>query len=263
MIHYAPGTPLWVELVSPDIDSSVAFYSNLFGWDTSQADQTSGYRIFSSGGKVISGVSPLLGERLSPQWITFLSTDDATRTANHVRAVGGKVVTQTGLDEERGMMILQDKGGTVFGIFHRDLFSGAQVFNQPVSLTFNQLTAQEPEEEKRFYSQVFGWQPRERDLGGGFLFTNFFNEGRAIAGLMAMNEPAFPAHWKVYFAIEDTDALISRAIERGGKVLLPATDGPFGRFAELSDPQGAAFSIIQQTPEVRAAAQTPMGVLPF
>lgn len=72
-----------------------------------------------------------------------------------------------------------------------------------------------------------------------------------------------PSHWKVYFAVEDTDTLVSRAVELGGKVLLPATDGPFGRFAQLGEPQRAEFSIIQQTPEVRAAAQTPVGVLPF
>src|SRR5437588_12462953 len=100
------------------------------------------------------------------------------------------------------MMILQDKMGTVFGIYQNDLFAGAQVFNQPVSLTFNQLTTQESEEGKRFYSQVFSWQPRERDMGGGFTFTNFFNEGRAIAGMLAVNEPGRRAHWKVYFASE-------------------------------------------------------------
>lgn len=261
MIHYSTGTPLWVELVSPDIDASVAFYSDLFGWEVSRTGQTSGSRIFSFGGKVVSGVRPRQGEVLSPQWITYLSTDDAARTANHAEAAGGKVVTQSGPGEETGMMILQDKMGAVFGIFYNGLFAGAQMFNQPVSLTFNQLTTHEPEAEKRFYSQIFGWQSRERDMGGGFTFTYFFQGGRAIAGLMVMNELELPPHWKVYFAVEDTDALVSRAVELGGKALLPATDGPFGRFAQLGDPQGAEFSIIQQTPEVRAAAQTPVGVL--
>jgi uncharacterized protein len=263
MIHYSTGTPLWVDLVSPDIDASVAFYSNLFGWQVSRTGQTSGSRMFSFGGEVVSGVRPLPGELHPPQWITYLSTDDVDQTVSRVEVAGGKVLTQTDPDEAMGMMILQDKMGAMFGIFHNDLFAGAQVFNQPVSLTYNQLTTHEPEAGKRFYSQVFGWQPRERDMGGGFTFTYFFQGLRAIAGMFATDEPELKAHWKVYFAIEDTDALVSRAVELGGKVLLPATDGSFGRFAELGDPQGAHFSIIQQTPEVRAAAQTPMGVLPF
>lgn len=261
IIHYPSGTPLWVDLVSPDIDASVAFYAGLFGWKVSRTGQVGSYRMFSSAGKVVSGIRPLLGELLSPQWMTYLSTDDAAQTVRRVEAAGGKVLIETDPDEAMGMMILQDKMGAVFGIFQNDLFGGAQVFNQPVSLTFNQLTTHEPEVGKHFYSQVFGWQPRERNMGGGFTFTYFFHGARAIAGLMAMNESERRAHWKIYFAVEDTDALVSRAAGLGGKVLMSPTDGPFGRSAMLNDPQGAEFSIIQQTPEVRAAAQTPEGVL--
>src|ERR1700746_780775 len=29
---YAPGTPCWVDLGSPDLDASVDFYGGLFGW---------------------------------------------------------------------------------------------------------------------------------------------------------------------------------------------------------------------------------------
>lgn len=261
MIHYPAGTPLWVELVSSDIDASAAFYSDLFHWNISQASQIDGSRSFSSEGKAVSGVAPLRGESLSPQWITYLSTEDIVQTASHIEAAGGKV--QTDPDETSGMMIVRDRVGAVFGLFQRDRFAGAHMFNQPVALTFNQLTTHEPETGKRFYAQVFGWQPRDRDMGGGFMLTYFFQGVRAIAGLIGLEEQEVPPHWKVFFAVENVDALVSRTIELGGQVLLPATDGPFGRSAQLGDPQGAEFSIIQQTPEVRAAAQTPMGVLPF
>ena len=30
---YAPGTPMWVDLASPDLEASKAFYSSLFGWE--------------------------------------------------------------------------------------------------------------------------------------------------------------------------------------------------------------------------------------
>src|SRR5262245_18971023 len=188
MIHYSTGTPLWVALVSPDIDASVAFYSNLFGWQVSRTGQTRGSRMFSFEGEVVSGVRPLPGELLSPEWITYLSTDDLDQTVSRVEVAGGKVLTQTDPDEVMGMMMVQVKMGAIFGIFHNDLFAGAQVFNQPVSLTYIQLTTHEPEAGKRFYSQVFGWQPRERDMGGGFTFTYFFQGLRAIAGMFARSE---------------------------------------------------------------------------
>ena len=43
MTEYAPGTPSWVDLGSPDIEASVAFYEGLFGWqipESPNAEQT-------------------------------------------------------------------------------------------------------------------------------------------------------------------------------------------------------------------------------
>ena len=34
---YAPGTPCWVELGSPDLDASIEFYGALFGWDVPES----------------------------------------------------------------------------------------------------------------------------------------------------------------------------------------------------------------------------------
>jgi predicted enzyme related to lactoylglutathione lyase len=48
----------------------------------------------------------------------------------------------------------------------------------------------------------------------------------------------------VYFAVEDVDAAAKRVEELGGKVAVPPTDTPAGRFAVVNDPQGAVFSII-------------------
>jgi predicted enzyme related to lactoylglutathione lyase len=40
------------------------------------------------------------------------------------------------------------------------------------------------------------------------------------------------------------DAAVAKATERGGVLRFGPMDSPFGRFAALSDPQGAAFSVI-------------------
>lgn len=263
MIHYLPGTPTWVELCSPDVDASVAFYRELFGWKASKKKLDSGYQILAPGGEIVSGIRLLQDTQLSSQWLTYVSTRDEARIVSQVQAAGGKILLEAGRDEAMGMMLLQDSEGAVFGIFQDDLLSGAQVFNEPISLTFNLLMTRQPNAAKRFYAEVFGWEPRDRDLGGGFAFTYFFHGVRGVAGLMAMNErwpQAAPSHWQVSFAVDDAEALASRAIELGGEAQ-PVVTTPFGRSALLTDPHGATFSISQQTPEVRAAARTPEGVL--
>ncbi|GHO47481.1 VOC family protein [Ktedonospora formicarum] len=90
MIHSTPGTPTWVELCSPDVEVSVSFYRELFGWEASEASFLSGSQMFSSGGKIVSGVRPLHDLQISPQWITYVSTDDAAQTMNHVQEAGGR-----------------------------------------------------------------------------------------------------------------------------------------------------------------------------
>jgi uncharacterized protein len=51
-----------------------------------------------------------------------------------------------------------------------------------------------------------------------------------------------------YFQVDDCDASAARATDLGGRVNVPPNDIPHvGRFAMLSDPQGAMFSIIKIT----------------
>lgn len=262
MIYYTQGIPAWVELHSPDVDASIAFYRDLFGWKASDQQSSSGYRMFPSGGKIVSCVRQLQGTQFSPQWITYISTDDEVETISRAQAGGGKVLMKTGQEEQMGRIMLQDPVGAVFGVFQNDQFGGAHVFNQPISLTFNLLMTRQPNAAKRFYSEVFGWEPRDREIEG-MVFTYFFHRVRGIAGVMEMSDQwpqAVPSHWQASFAVEDADARAARVIELGGNAQ-PVATTPFGRSALLTDPHGATFSISQQTPEVRAAAQTPEGVL--
>ena len=54
MATYAHGTPDWVDIGSPDIDASAAFYGGLFGWTTTEpgpVEETGGYRMFLKDGR--------------------------------------------------------------------------------------------------------------------------------------------------------------------------------------------------------------------
>jgi len=56
--------------------------------------------------------------------------------------------------------------------------------------------------------------------------------------------PATPPHWIIYVGTPDVDATVEASEKLGGKILKPAADIPnVGRFAVLSDPQGAAFAV--------------------
>jgi predicted enzyme related to lactoylglutathione lyase len=54
-----------------------------------------------------------------------------------------------------------------------------------------------------------------------------------------------PAHWQVYFIVENADDSIQRAEGAGAKLAFGPIDVPVGRLAALVDPQGAPVSIIE------------------
>src|SRR6266542_2352770 len=77
------------------------------------------------------------------------------------------------------------------------------------------------------------------------------NRTEAIAGGMEMNPMVpteVPSYWAVYFNVDDVDKTFKKATEAGGQEMLAPQDFPGGRFAILSDPQGAAFGLLKMKP---------------
>ena len=100
---------------------------------------------------------------------------------------------------------------------------------------------------KDFYCKVLGWTFNTTPMGD-FEYTVLKVGERDNGGIMPMAGPMWegvPAHWMVYFAVADTDAICKKIEELGGKVCVPPTDIPVGRFAVVNDPQGAMFSVIK------------------
>ena len=93
-------------------------------------------------------------------------------------------------------------------------------------------------------SAVFGW-----GWGGSDEYAEAQVAGRTIAGLMP-RRPDMPADvpdsWLVYFGSADVDADTAKAVSLGATVVAEPMDIPgTGRFAVLTDPQGAAFALFQ------------------
>jgi predicted enzyme related to lactoylglutathione lyase len=53
-----------------------------------------------------------------------------------------------------------------------------------------------------------------------------------------------PAHWSVYFGVDDTDAALAQIAGLGGSTVTAAQDTPYGRLATAADPTGAQFKLV-------------------
>jgi predicted enzyme related to lactoylglutathione lyase len=61
--------------------------------------------------------------------------------------------------------------------------------------------------------------------------TNFLPEG-------------VPAHWSVYFGVDDADAALAQTVELGGSIVMAAEDTLYGRLATATDPTGGQFKVV-------------------
>jgi predicted enzyme related to lactoylglutathione lyase len=99
-----------------------------------------------------------------------------------------------------------------------------------------------------FYSNVVPWKTEDSGMPS---YTLWMSGKYRAGGLMALpeNEAATPPHWIIYIGTPDVDETVEHAAKLGGKVLKAASDIPaVGRFAVLSDPQGAAFAVFTPAP---------------
>jgi predicted enzyme related to lactoylglutathione lyase len=256
MPEYAPGTPSWVELSSPDTDASAAFYRDLIGWNTTEAGppETGGYRMFQQSGQNVGGLMGHMQDGQPTAWATYVSVADADETAEKVKAAGGSVVVgpMDVMDIGR-MAFFADPSGAVFGVWQPKSFAGADLVNEPGSFCWNEVLTSDAEANKSFYPAVFGWDAtRPTFAGAPESYTVWQLAGKPVGGMMQMTEENIPAevppHWSVCFAVADCDATVARARELGASVTVEPVDMPIGRFAGLIDPQGASFTVMQPAP---------------
>jgi predicted enzyme related to lactoylglutathione lyase len=249
MTEYAPGVPLWVDVSSPDLDKSRAFYSGLFGWDAQVVPdpQAGGYTMFLLDGKMVGAASPTFSPEQHPAWSTYIATVDAASTAQAVKEAGGKVAMEPMDVMGQGRMAaFADPTGAYFFVWQPQQHRGAQLVNEPGSFSWNELYTRDMPTAREFYQKVFGWEVEETQMGQG-AYTLFKVDGRPIAGGMDMSFlPAdVPPHWLVYFSVANTDDSVAKAKELGGTILDGPNPTPMGPMAVMTDPVGAAFAVIQ------------------
>jgi predicted enzyme related to lactoylglutathione lyase len=245
MTKYEPGTPSWVDIGVPDIDTSVAFYSGLFGWTFESAgpvEETGGYGMFTLRGKRVAGIGPQMDQGHAPYWTTYVSVADADATLARVEADGGKIA-MPGMDVLTAgrMAIFLDPAGAQLSIWQPNEHIGAELVSEPGAFCWNEVTCPDPHVLSNFYERIFNWQASSMDMGG-FEYTLFMLGGNQVAGMMQKDAPA---RWNVTFAVADCDGTVAQVPGLGGSVLQPPTDIPVGRFAVVADPDGADFGVIK------------------
>lgn len=249
-----PGRFCWVELSTSDGPAAKKFYTTLFGWSfiDNPMGEAGVYTMLQKNGKDVGALYQMGPEQkgIPPNWGSYVAVANANDAAAHAKELGATVMLEPFDVMEHGRMaVLQDPAGAVFSLWEPKSHIGARVVNEPGSFCWNELYTTDPARVAEFYMGLFGWtkDSKHTDMGEYVIF----NLGdRNTAGMMKIPKEwgPVPPHWAVYFAVDDCDKSVDKAKGLGAKATVPPTDIPeVGRFAMLTDPQGAGFSVIKLT----------------
>lgn len=253
------GTPNWVDLSSPDVQTTLDFYQALFGWDVVDTGPEMGnYRMCLIQNREVAGIGPAQDPAAPPAWTTYLAVDDVEKTCEAITANGGTVVLPPMAIADQGRMaIAQDPTGAFVGLWQAENMIGMSLFNEPGAVVWNEQLSRDPDRAREFYAAVFGYTYTRMEGGDPYWTITPPGRSESVGGLGAIQTGVpenVPAHWMTYFLVENVDDAVAVAEGAGGATAQAAFDTPFGRMAVLVDPTGAVFSIMSAPSEEAAQA---------
>ncbi len=246
-ISHPAGSFCWIELSTSDAGSAKSFYTRLFGWtavDNPMGDMGV-YTMLQKGGRDVGALYQQMPEQqgIPPNWLSYIAVAGVDATVAQAQERGAQLLAGPFDVFDFGRMaVLADPQGAAFALWEAKSHSGVGVRDEVGSLCWNELQARDVDAAKKFYPPLFGWRMKESDE-----YTEWHLGENAVGGMLVSQAPeGVPSFWLPYFAVDDADATAAQANELGGNVLVPPMDiEHVGRFAVLTDPQGAAFAVIR------------------
>ena len=246
------GAPIWIDLMSSDLDGAQRFYGAVFGWTFESAGpEYGGYVTASKDGRPVAGLM-----RNDPQWnapdawSTYLHTADVKATVAAATEAGATGCMEPMEVPEKGWMaIVTDPTGAPVGLWQPTGHRGFEVVGEAGAPVWHQLTTGDYGAALDFYRQVFGWQTKVEADTPEFRYSTASFDGEPLLGVMdgSVLGEGVPSTWTFFLGAEDVDKTIELITANGGTVLRAAEDTPYGRLAAVADPTGAAFNLSSLT----------------
>ncbi|MFF5447339.1 VOC family protein [Streptomyces sp. NPDC012888] len=261
MKDFPEGAPCWADAMFRDAAGAKRFYGEVLGWTFGGAATEYGnYTQAYSDGKAVAAIVPPMpgGDDMPSAWCLYLATSDAAATAEKIKAAGGNVLMEPMRVGEFGTMLLaQEPSGAVFGCWQPGEHRGFEKMGENGAYAWAEVFTRDPDRADAFLQQVFPYAAQRMEPGddpaeAGMDFKVFSVPGaeQPVLGRLRMGEdfpPEVPPYIQVYFTVPDCDAAVAKARELGGTLYFGPMDSPFGRFAAIADPQGAAFAVIDMS----------------
>ncbi len=241
----------WVDLAARNLEGQIGFYTALMGWEV-VTNPESDYRIFTSNGVAVAGVMALTPEMggMPPVWSVYVCVDDADAVLGQAKESGGTVAQEPfAIDGGGRIAVLLDPAGAALCLFEDGHHRGFGVLDEVGAPCWFDCRSRDAGASVAFYSALFGWT--SEPMEGPMDYHVMSHEGQPMCGVLQMSPelfpPAVPSHWAMTLSVADAEQALAQTVEAGGQAFGPVMDTPFGRTANLADPDGAGFVVIDRS----------------
>ncbi|HUR32680.1 MAG TPA: VOC family protein [Vicinamibacterales bacterium] len=246
------GRPLWYELMTTDTTAAEAFYRNVIGWTSSPfGEGPTPYTLFNRNGNVpVAGLMARPDDLQAPPfWAMYVAVPTIEEGAARVKELGGSecspIIDVPGVGR---MQMVADPQGASFYIFEPSSQNATPEGVPEVGdVSWHELMTTDLEGAKRFYGDLFNWEPgHAMDMGEMGTYQMFNRPHGTIGGMMPKPKEMaqVPSNWQFYFRVPDLAAAIERVKANGGQILNGPMEVPGGdTIVNAMDPQGATFSL--------------------
>jgi uncharacterized protein len=242
----------WYELVATDMEAAKVFYTKVMGWGAREASALGRpYTLFTTGKASVGGLMDLpedarkIGGRAS--WIGYVGVDDVDATAERIERLGGAVhVPPTEVPDISRFSVFADPQTARLALFQwlRPSQEPPADLGAPGRVGWHELIAADWEKALAFYSELFGWQKADADIGEMGTYQLFSVGGQTIGGMLTKPQTIPSPFWLYYFNVTDIDAAAQRVRAGGGEILDGPLELPGGSWiVQCTDPQGAIFGL--------------------
>lgn len=254
----ARGAPCWVSLTARDLESAEKFYGSVFGWNFRSTTLGDSFAVALSEGRPVAGISAVATDmQIAVAWTPYFAVPQADEAAARIRERSATVALGPVAFASGRAVVAADRDGAVFGVWDGRLPSGWETLHDrgPVVL---RLRTRDAFEAAIFYGGVLEWADGDPE-GCTVSYENDEVVVRSRENVVARlgsgavgaaPNPVVRPHWNVQFAVPRLRRCVDAARAVGGTLVHHGTTSAGAPYAELRDPDGGLFTVLERSPDV-------------
>ena len=238
---------IWHDLITPNLEKSKSFYSELFGWSYQSFNEKGfKYALIKNQGEVIGGMIEVATTK-SSVWVSSLSVSpqEMRKRVEVIVANGGELVIMPLKIPGRGkQLIFKGLQGETFSLItDNDQIIKTKNSNKEGNWFGIELWASDIEKAKDFYKKAFSVENKEVSFNNK-PYWYFMKENTEVAGLIKNPLTNMESQWVPYLNSQNLNTLIEKVTVLNGEVILqPNQKVRNGSIGIIQDSFGAILCI--------------------